>query len=177
MSKHLIITLTGPDRVGFVEGVTKLAVEHGANVEQSRMARLGGEFAVLMLLSVEDDGFETLKGRMMQLADEGYQVTTKETAVSPSAKYAGWLPYTVAVNGADHVGIIHSVTRSLAEQGINIENMSTGMSPAPMSGTPLFTMSAVVLAPPAITLSALRARLSALGDALNVDTDVEPYAG
>ncbi len=60
MLKYLIITVTGPDRVGFVEGVTKLIVDNGADVEQSRMAGLGGEFAVLMRVSVEDKDFEAL---------------------------------------------------------------------------------------------------------------------
>lgn len=176
MSKHLIITLSGPDRVGFVEGVTKVVLEYSANVEQSRMARLGGEFTVLMLISVADTSFEGLQQRVMQLADEGYQVTTRETVVS-AAMYEGWLPYTIEVNGADHEGIIHTVTRALAAQGVNIESLNTGSVPAPMSGTPLFTMNAVVVAPPSISLNALRGSLSALGDKLNVDTDVEPFTG
>lgn len=176
MSKHLIITLSGSDRVGFVENVTKLVLEFGANVEQSRMARLGGEFAVLMLIAVDDASFDALQAKVLKLTDDGYQVTTRETVVN-AARYEGWLPYTIEVNGADHEGIIHTVTRSLAERGINIESLHTGRTPAPMSGTPLFTMTAVVVSPPAISRNALRAALEALGDKLNVDIDVEPYTG
>jgi glycine cleavage system transcriptional repressor len=177
MQKHLIITVTGTDRVGFVEGVTKLVVDHGANVEQSRMARLGGEFAVLMLVSVEETAFDALRARVMKLSDEGHLVTTRATVQGPVADYQGFLPYTITVNGADHAGIIHAVTRSLAEQGINIETLDTGTAPAPMSGTPLFTMTATVAAPASISLTGLRAILSALGDKLNVDTIVAPYVG
>ena len=176
MSKHLIATLSGADRVGFVENVTKRVFEFGANVEQSRMVRLGGEFSVIMLISVEDGAYSGLQAGIQKLTDEGFHVSTRETVVSPS-KYDGWLPYTIEVNGADHEGIIHTVTGSLAERGINIESLSTGRVPAPMSGTPLFTMTAVVVAPPAVTLTALRAALGSLGEKLNVDTDVEPFAG
>jgi glycine cleavage system transcriptional repressor len=49
MQKTFVLTLTGPDRIGFVEKVTGLLLERGGNVETSRMARLGGEFAILML--------------------------------------------------------------------------------------------------------------------------------
>lgn len=177
MSKHLIVTLSGPDRVGFVEGVTKLILEHGGNVEKSRMARLGGEFAALMLVSVEDAALSSMNEGVMTLRDEGYQVATRETTVGGDSRYAGWIPYTIEVNGADHEGIIHTITRYLADQGIDIETLNTGMVPAPMSGMPLFTMSAVVLAPAAISLSELRSSLSTLGDQLSVDTEVTPYKG
>ena len=177
MANHLIITLTGPDRIGFVESVTKLVLKHGANVDESRMARLGGEFAVLMLVSVEEQAFRALKDDVMHLQDQGYQVTTRETELGDAAEYAGWLPYTIEVNGADHEGIIHHVTRYLAEKGINIETLSTGMVPAPMSGTPLFTMTAVIVAPPNLTLTELRNELGTVGDRLNVDTEVAPYTG
>ena len=177
MAKLLIITLTGPDRIGFVESVTKLVLKHGANVDQSRMARLGGEFAVLMLISVEAQAFQALRDEVTRLQNEGYQVTTRETEMGHSPEYSGWLPYTIEINGADHEGIIHHITRYLAEKGINIETLTTGMVPAPMSGTPLFTMSAVVVAPPSLTLNELRNELAAVGDRLNVDTDVAPYIG
>jgi len=52
MKRNLVLTLTGPDRIGIVEKVTGLLLERGGNVETSRMARLGGEFAVLMLVSL-----------------------------------------------------------------------------------------------------------------------------
>jgi glycine cleavage system transcriptional repressor len=61
MQKNLVVTLTGQDRVGIVEQVTKKVLEYGGNVEASRMARLGGEFAVLMLVSIKADRLESLQ--------------------------------------------------------------------------------------------------------------------
>ena len=52
MRVNFVLTLTGPDRIGIVENVTGLLVARGGNVEVSRMARLGGEFAILMLVSI-----------------------------------------------------------------------------------------------------------------------------
>jgi glycine cleavage system transcriptional repressor len=177
MSKHLIITLTGPDRIGFVESVTKLIVAHDANVEKSRMARLGGEFAMLMLVTVAENNMGSMRETVTKLQDDGYQVTTRETAPEDSSKYAGWLPYEIEVNGADNEGIIHNITRYLADRGIDIETLNTGTVHAPMSGTPLFTMNAIVLVPKKLSLIELRAELETLGDKLNVDTEVTPYTG
>ena len=54
MRKNIVFTLTGTDRTGLVEEITKLLLDLGGNVETSRMARLGGEFAVLMLVSIPE---------------------------------------------------------------------------------------------------------------------------
>jgi len=176
MRKHLVMTVTGPDRTGLVEHITRLLLEYDGNVEDSRMARLGGEFAMLMLVSVPEDKFETVRDSVRGLRDEGYKVTTNETQRGFSAKFTGWMPYRVKVSGADHEGIIYQITRYLAEHGINIETMDTDMLSAPMSGTPLFTMTAVVLVPPDIPHD-WRDELEAVGDDLNVDTEVSPYRG
>jgi glycine cleavage system transcriptional repressor len=136
MRKHLVVTLTGPDRVGFVEQITNLILKFDGNVESSRMARLGGEFAVLMMVSTEERHFEGMRESLRDLRDTGLKVTTRETERGHSAKYMGWLPYRVEVKGADHEGIIHEITRHLAQQGINIETMDTGMVHAPMRARP-----------------------------------------
>ena len=78
----------------------------------------------------------------------------------------------ITVLGADHMGIIHQVTRYLAEQGINVETMNTEVVAAPMSGTPLFTMSAVVRVPPQLSVSDLREALDFIGEEVGVDTQL-----
>ena len=177
MRKHLVMTVSGHDRPGIVERVTKLLLEYDANVEVSRMSRLAGEFAMLILASVPEQKFENLREGVRDLRDEDYKVTTRSTARGTSTQYAGWLPYRVKVNGADHEGIIHAITRYLAEHKINIELMDTSMVSAPMSGTPLFKMTAVVLVPPSLPFHEWRQELAAIGDELNVDTEVSPYLG
>lgn len=48
MDSNLVVTITGPDKIGLVERVSKLVVECHGNIAASRMAHLGGEFAMLM---------------------------------------------------------------------------------------------------------------------------------
>ncbi len=78
----------------------------------------------------------------------------------------------ITVLGADHLGIIHEVTRYLSEQGINVETMTTEVTAAPMSGTPLFSMSAVVRVPPKLSLEDLSEALDYIGDELSVDAQL-----
>ena len=54
MQKSFVITITGDDRVGIVDDVTKIILAHHGNVDSSRMARLGGVFAMLFLVSTAE---------------------------------------------------------------------------------------------------------------------------
>ena len=177
MQKNLVITLTGPDQVGLVERFTKLVLEHHGNVDASRMARLGGVFAILMLVALPEDHFDGFREQVRDLREEGYKLTTNQTEQWDSEQYTGWMPYQVELKGADNEGILHGVTRHLAEQGITIDTLETNMVKAPMSGTPLFMMDAIVLAPPTLTLNDCQERLDEIGDRLNVEINVSPYTG
>jgi glycine cleavage system transcriptional repressor len=171
MLKNIVLTLTGRDKIGIVESVTSVIVKRGGNVESSRMARLGGEFAMLMLVALPDEEFMKLDQDLQQLRGEKYQVALLQTE-DDSNKYAGWLPYEIEVTGADHEGIIHEVSRHLAAQGINIESMDTSSTPAPMSGTPLFMMKGIVVVPPRLQFPVWSAALEDVGDKLNVSVKV-----
>jgi glycine cleavage system transcriptional repressor len=176
MSKHLVLTLSGHDRVGMVEKISKLVLNHKGNVEESRMARLGGEFAMLMLISVDEESSSTLKESLLGLQEDGFKVTLDHTKPTLSEQHSGWLPFKITVNGADHEGIVHRVTQHLANKDITIETMETHIKQAPMSGAPLFIMEGVVLVSPA-QKSTWRGELIQAGEDLSVDIDISAYAG
>ena len=148
-------------------------VKHGGNVVASRMARLGGEFAMLALVSLAGKETAAFEKELQILRDEGFQITLSQTEDDHAKKYAGWLPYMIEVLGADHEGIIHDIAHHLAKQNINIEDMETTTAPAPMSGTPLFTMKATVLVPPQLPFHKWSEALDDIGDKLNVNIKVE----
>src|SRR6478736_5921429 len=102
MPTNFVLTLTGPDRIGIVDEVTGLLLERGGNVETSRMARLGGEFAVLMLVSMPAAGFAGLEGGLGSLTVQGYKVTTTFARSTYAEAHPGWLPYRIEIHGADH---------------------------------------------------------------------------
>ena len=145
MQKSFVLTVTGPDRIGIVERVTGLLLGQGGNVETSRMARLGGEFAILMLVSMPEDRIAGLDGDLALLADDGYKVTTTPTDRLATGRRPDWLPYRIEIEGADHEGIIHEVARYLSGRGINIESVDSETTLAPVSGSPLFAMKAQVV--------------------------------
>lgn len=177
MQKRLVITATGNDRVGIVENVTKIILANHGNVEASRMARLGGEFAMLMLISIAEEHLAGLETEFNGLRNQGFELSIRPTERGFSQKFAGWHSYQIEVRGADHEGIIHEITRYLAKEGANMEKVDTGTEDAPFGGTILFTMSAKVVAPPNLSLPVLQEALEAIGSQLNVDVSIEPLGG
>ena len=177
MAHSLVLTLIGHDKIGIVDSVTNLVMRSNGNIGASRMARLGGEFAMLLLIETPADRFECLRKDLISLREEGYIVNIVETEQDDAKKYTGWLPCQIEMTGADHEGVVHLITRYLAEHSINIESLETSVMKAPMSGTPLFAIKAVVVIPPGFTLPRLEQGLKKVGDELNMDTKVMPFTG
>lgn len=174
MRTEIMFTLTGPDRVGIVEEVTSALLQVDANVETSRMVRLGGEFATLMLLSLPAEKVSGLDDALSALVAHGYKVTTTATS-QRAAHYAGWSSFTIEVAGADHEGIVHEIARGLSQRGITIESADTSVSSAAVTGLPLFAMTAEVLVPPALVDSDWIADVIDAGETANVDVAVTAH--
>lgn len=171
MSTHLVFSFVGPDRTGLVERLTGVIARRGGNLEDARMAVLGGEFAVIMLVTVEAGGREILEEELRRVAGElGLLVLVKETAARPAA--APGEPCTVSVHGADHEGIVHPIAHALAGRGATIVDLKSWVTAAPVTGTDLFSMTLQVLAPTDVALADLERHLQEVADRLNVDIGV-----
>jgi len=135
------------------------------------MARLGGEFAGMVLVSVAAGKAEPLAAALRGLADERMAVVVKPTQPADELAAGGAL-LELRLTGADHEGIVHKVSAYLAGQGINVEAMDTDVVPAPVTATPLFQMEAQVRVPARLTLAELQGNLNRIGDELGVDIEV-----
>lgn len=170
MPSRFVLTLTGPDRIGIVEEVTGILLNLGGNVETSRMVRLGGEFAMLMLVALPADQTGKVDDALAGLKPRGYTVTTGRADSAEAAESRpGWASYRIQVDGADHEGIIHEVAQYLAGRGINIEAVESESTLASTSGVPLFSMTARVVVPPDEAGSGWEAGLDEIGTRLNLD--------
>jgi glycine cleavage system transcriptional repressor len=171
MPRDFVLTLTGPDRIGIVEEVTGLLLERGGNVGTSRMARLGGEFAILLLVTLPEGREPGLDDALRGLADRGYRTNLAPATRARDEARADWRPYRIEVLGADHEGIIHEVARYLAGRGISIESVDSRTTPAPISGAPLFAMTALIVVPPHQAEEDWRGGLGQLEGRLNVEIE------
>ena len=169
---YVVLTAVGPDRPGLVNDLSALVGEAGANIEDSRMAILGGEFAVIMLLS----GPAGVIDRTRQIApqvesDLGLSCLLKET--SPAHPPADYLLYRIAVTGVDRPGIVQAIAGILADRDINVASLESRLTYAPFSATPMFVLEADLQVPSKIVLSELRHDLAATCEEENLDFRLE----
>jgi glycine cleavage system transcriptional repressor len=162
-----VISTIGRDRPGIVNDLTETISGLALNIEDSRMAVLGGEFAVLMSVSGERAALEELDRRLAEFAratDFAYLFRPTE-ARAPAAV----LPCHVRVVAMDHPGIVHGVAGFFSSRDINIRDLKTEAEHAPHTGTPIFNLDMVVEVPAGIRIGQLRTEFEAYCDAEDLD--------
>ncbi len=174
MQQQILVTVVGQDRPGIVKEITEGIVENSANVEESRTASLGGQFVGLFLVSAPRETVNQLLEYLQDCGSENLTVTVKEI---DHPAYQGYLPYALEVAGADHQGIIHGISEFLSGKGVNMAEIKTSVYNSPVSGAPLFSMTALLQVPPNLSAEDLRQSLTDLGDAQSVDITLKLSKG
>jgi len=168
MDAYEVLTVVGDDRPGLVDAVTRFVLECGANLEDSRMVNLHGQFAMMMLLDAAEPVFDCLRARLPELR-ESVRVRAELTPAGAARPQAAAIPYRLTASGMDHPGLVQPVAHLLGERGINIESAQTSLAHAPVTGAPLFEMEFVLSVPADVAVAELRAALGTLCDELNMD--------
>ena len=169
---YAVLTAIGADRVGIVDDLSGLVAARSCNIEESRMAVLGGEFAVIMLVSGAPPALDRLSGELAAAgARLGLRVELKATR-RPAPETG--LPYLLETVSLDTPGIVHTVTATLRKHGVNIESLETDTAPAPWTGVPMFRMRAHVVVGPAVEIGKLKEDLAHLEAEQDLDVRLRP---
>lgn len=171
MRTTLLLTAVGTDRTGLVESLAQRIAAAGGNWEEARLARLAGQFAGVVLVSIDNSRTDMLVASLRELEASGLHVTARPAA-APPAKQPG-THVRLTVTGGDRPGIVRDVSRILSERGVNVEELESQMASAPMSGEAMFVARARLLVPAALELTTLRTALENLGNELMVDLTAE----
>jgi glycine cleavage system regulatory protein len=165
----LILTVVGPDRPGLVRALSEAVAARGGSWLESRMARLAGQFAGIVLVEAP----EALEADLRSLEQHGLRVTvqpgTSAQRVTPTQPRLA-----LEVVGNDRPGIVRDISQVLAACGVNIEELATGASSGSFSGETLFRVTAYLRAPDSAAVDAVRAGLEQLGNELMVDIQPAP---
>ena len=130
------MTVIGADRPGLVQLVSAAVADHGGNWLESRMCRLGGQFAGILNVEVPVERRDELAQALGRLEAEGLRVivhTEESTVVGGTGTLA-----TLQLVGHDRPGILRSVSAVLARHGLNVEDLASERVSAPMGGGTLF---------------------------------------
>jgi len=169
--ENLILTAVGPDQVGLVEKISQFIAQHGCNIEDSKMAVFCGEFALILLISGSSGDLLKVANAYHELgAITGLNIWVRKPAARRPPVQS--LPYRFTASCLDHPGVVHRLSGLLSQLSINIESMETKTYLAPVSGTPIFRMEALLSVPPALNINHLRQQLDEIEREENIDLDL-----
>jgi glycine cleavage system transcriptional repressor len=72
----------------------------------------------------------------------------------------------------DHPGVVYRLSAVLSGLGINIESMETSTYSAPVSGTPIFRLEAMLAVPAKTSINSLRERFAEIQREENIDIEL-----
>ena len=169
----MILTAIGSDQPGIVSELSGIIIHHGGNIEESRMSQMGSDFAIIMLIKVDPKWYESLVVSLQTI--KGLSVTTKRTKSSTIATNENCQ---ILLNGADNEGIINVLSNYLNKKNMNILDMETYVSNAPVTGTPLFNLKAIVAFHEEKKISDIKSDLDEISKRLGIEIVVfesEPF--
>jgi len=167
MQIPLVMTIIGPDRTGLVESVARLVADHGGNWLESRMCRLGGEFTGILRIEVPSEKKSPLLAALQDLQANGLQIVVRTG--QPVSTSAPGRQTKLEIVGGDRPGIVREITSALARATVNVEEFTSEVVSAPMSGETLFKAGARLQLPEGCDVAALKKDLEKIAADLQVD--------
>ena len=168
MKQHLAVSAIGSDRTGMVHELTRVVSECGGNISESRMAGLGSEFAMLLLVSGNWHALAKLETELKRLADSSSLILHLKRTEPRSAR-TDMLPYSIDVVCLDQTGIVSGLSGFFSSRSIDIAEVSTRSYPAAHTGAPMFSVQMIVNVPSRIHVAHLREEFMEFCDSLNLD--------
>jgi len=169
---YLVISSIGTDKPGIVNELAKACSSNSCNIIDSRMTILGGEFAVIMMVSGAWDAIAKLENVLQGISKQLELTTTvKHTQQRPSSSS---LAYSVNVVALDNPGIVHEIAQFFSAQSINIDELQTGTYSAPHTGSQMFNLTMSIRLSADTHIASLREAFMEFCDDLNLDAIIEP---
>ena len=169
MSESLLISAIGEDRPGIVKQISRFILDRNGNITDSRMAVLGGEFAIILLVEGDVQSIAKVEKDINEQSLAGLLIQTKRTKPmeKQSTRY-----YSLRVVSMDHPGIVHDVTEFLSGYGANIVNLETATYAAALTGTTMFSLELLLEFPINCDFTKFEKALNDTSERLNIDMEL-----
>ncbi len=167
MQDHLVFTVIAEDRSGLVEKIADVIAGAGGNWIESSMARLGGEFAGIVRISVPAENSSQLTAALEALGLDGIDITLRSGQGNDNETLGASAHLDLV--SQDHPGILRDITHILSEHKVSIEHLETSVEAGSMQGGFLFKASADLRLPSGLTPAQLSDALQATAADLMAD--------
>lgn len=174
MNELIVISAVGTDKAGVVRALTKRILDAGGNIIESRMAALGKEFAMLLLVAGNWHTLAKLEGELSKIGDELTVSVRRTKARGPRTDE---VPYMVDVVCLDEPGIVYNISGFFSSRNIEIAELNTRSYAAAHTGAPMFEVQMTANIPSKMSIAALRDDFMEFCDQHNLDALMEPVKG
>jgi len=172
MARALVLTVIGEDRPGLVEALAELITQHNGSWDESRMARLAGHFAGVVLIRLPEESAEALVAALPALSERGLSASVVDSDWSlVNSDHRDSIRLELV--GQDRPGIVREISSALAALGVSVQDLRTVVESAPMSGERLFRAQAELAPPADVEIDRIRGALEQLADDMMVDMTLE----
>ena len=169
MKNYMILFAIGKNRPGIVDEVTSYLFERKANLEDSRMAVMGGRFSITCLFSCSNEELESIKSDIQSLINLGLVTSLHEADNPESMKTEASLPLKLEVISMDHPGIVQNVVHILKEHKVCIISLETEIKTMPHSGAPMFDLILEGSVPASQSIAKVKDDLENIASEMNLD--------
>ncbi len=163
----MVVTVNGADRPGIVSLLSDRAQGVGANWAGSHMASVAGQFAGMVHFEVPAGNAEPLANALRGLESPQLHVVIAKSEAPPVP--TGRRLVKLELVGHDRPGIVQALSGSLAERGVNLEELHTEVVGGAVSAERLFKVRALLAVPEALPSEELRRALEPLAREMMVD--------
>ncbi len=170
MQMEMVLTVIATDRPGIVELLADVVASYEGNWVDSAMSRLGGEFAGILRIEIDESKVAGLEKALEALHEDGFIISvrkdkTKKVSVAATSGRKAYFE----VIGQDHKGIVRDVSRVLADNKVNVDELRTHVFTGSMTGEHMFSAEADIVLPDGLEMEQLCEQLEDLASDLMVD--------
>ncbi len=167
MKKTAVISTIGQDQPGIVETISNWIRALDLNIDDSRMAVLGGEFAIIMAVSGDEELLLELEATLKEKCSQSSLSYIFRMSENQSKDRAAIHEVTVAT--MDHPGIVNNVSQFFSAQAINIRELQTNSEAAAHTGTPIFNLAMSIEIPSSLDTEELKNQFEAFCEEEDLD--------
>ena len=124
--KWYMLTVVGKDRTGIVSHITSALYDGGCNLGEATMARLGGNFTIMLM--VQFAGSRTALLGQIESVVESLDLHVHIDSIRAELHRHLVPDVRISVYGADRAGIVAQVTTAVTEAGLNILDLESDVA-------------------------------------------------
>jgi glycine cleavage system regulatory protein len=175
MTTSIVLTFIGHDKPGLVSSVSEKIAAAGGSWLDSRLARLAGEFAGIVLVGVPEPNVTGLMAALRSLEETGLRITVERSSAAPAT--TRFRIFDLQLIGHDRPGIVRDVTQAMRQLGANIEAFTSDIESAPFTGETMFRATARLQVPDNVTSEEVQRVLERIADEIMVDLTIAASEG